>query len=78
MIQKALLGLGLFALVAFLPRLIKRLRKKPARMLSAAELKQRLDKGEGKNPHSFSVYPNSLCDRSTELTTEVSAFSAVS
>ncbi len=46
MIKKALLGLGLLALVAFLPRLIKRLRKKPARMLSAAELKQRLDKGE--------------------------------
>ena len=48
MIQKALLGLGLLALVAFLPRLIKRLRKKSARMLSAAELKQRLDKGGGK------------------------------
>jgi len=46
MIKKALLGLGLLALVAFLPRLIKRLRKKPARMLSAAELKQRLDKRE--------------------------------
>jgi len=46
MIKKALLGLGLLALVAFLPRLIKRLRKKPARMLSAAELKQQLDKGE--------------------------------
>ena len=46
MIKKALLGLGLLALVAFLPRLIKRLLKKPAHMLSAAELKQRLDKGE--------------------------------
>ncbi len=46
MIKKALLGLGLLALAAFLPRLIKRLRKKPAHMLSAAELKQRLDKGE--------------------------------
>lgn len=46
MIQKALLGLGLLALVAFLPRLIKRLRKKPVRMLNVAELKQRLDKGE--------------------------------
>ncbi len=46
MIKKALLGLGLLALVAFLPRLIKRLRKKPARMLSAAELKQQLDRGE--------------------------------
>ncbi|MFO0795211.1 MAG: VTT domain-containing protein [Candidatus Brocadiaceae bacterium] len=45
-VQKALLGLGLLALVAFLPRLIKRLRKKLALMLSAAELKQRLDKGE--------------------------------
>ncbi|MCR4319473.1 MAG: VTT domain-containing protein [Candidatus Brocadiaceae bacterium] len=46
MIQKALLGLGLLAFVAFLPRLIKRLRKKPVRMLSVAELKQRLDKRE--------------------------------
>ncbi len=46
MIQKALLGLGLLALVVFLPRLIKRLRKKPSHMLSVAELKQRLDKGE--------------------------------
>lgn len=45
-VQKALLGLGLLALVAFLPRLIKRMRKKLALMLSAAELKQRLDKGE--------------------------------
>ena len=45
-IQKVLLGLGLLALVAFLPRLIKRLRKKPSHMLSAAELKQRLDKGD--------------------------------
>lgn len=46
MIQKALLGLGLIALVTFLPRLIKHLRKKPAHTLSAAELKQRLDKEE--------------------------------
>src|SRR3990172_9266796 len=45
-IQKALLGLGLLAFVAFLPRLIKRLRKKPSHMLSVAELKQRLDKGD--------------------------------
>src|SRR3989337_624164 len=34
MIRKALLGLGLLALVAFLPRLIKRLHKKPAYRLS--------------------------------------------
>lgn len=46
MIQKALLGLGLLAFVAFLPRLIKRMRKKPVRMLSVAELKRRLDKRE--------------------------------
>ena len=46
MIQKALLGLGLLAIVAFLPRLIKCLRKKPVYMLSVAELKQRLDKRE--------------------------------
>ena len=46
MIKKALLGLGLLALAAFLPRLIKRLRKKPAHMLSVAELKQRLDRRE--------------------------------
>src|SRR3989304_8328646 len=45
-IQKALLGLGLLAFVSFLPRLIKRLRKKPSHMLSVAELKQRLDKGD--------------------------------
>ncbi|HHT9113262.1 MAG: VTT domain-containing protein [Planctomycetes bacterium] len=46
MIPKALLGLGLLAFVSFLPRLIKRLRKKPLHMLSVAELKQRLDKGD--------------------------------
>ncbi|HHT9145857.1 MAG TPA: VTT domain-containing protein [Candidatus Wunengus sp. YC61] len=45
-IQKVLLGLGLLAFVSFLPRLIKRLRKKPSHMLSVAELKQRLDKGD--------------------------------
>ena len=46
MIQKALLGIGLLALAAFLPRFVKRLRKKAVRMLSAAGLKQRVDKGE--------------------------------
>lgn len=43
-IQKGLLALALLALVAFLPRLIGRLRQKP--MLSIQELKQRLDAGE--------------------------------
>lgn len=43
-IQKGLLALALLALVAFLPRLIGRLRQKP--MLSIPELKQRLDAGE--------------------------------
>ncbi len=44
LIQKSMLGLALLALVAFLPRLIGRLRQKP--MLSIPELKQRLDAGE--------------------------------
>lgn len=44
LIQKAMLALALLALVAFLPRIIGRLRQKP--MLSIAELKQRLDAGE--------------------------------
>ncbi len=41
LIQKALLALALLAIVAFLPRLIGRLRQGP--MLSVTELKQRLD-----------------------------------
>jgi uncharacterized membrane protein YdjX (TVP38/TMEM64 family)/rhodanese-related sulfurtransferase len=44
LIQKGMLGLALLALVAFLPRLIGRLRQKP--MLSIPELKQRIDSGE--------------------------------
>ncbi|MDT8384133.1 MAG: VTT domain-containing protein [Gammaproteobacteria bacterium] len=44
MIQKGLLALALLAVVAFLPRLIGRLRQRP--MLSIPELKQRLDGGE--------------------------------
>jgi len=44
LIQKILLALALLALVAFLPRLIGRLRQRP--MLSIPELKQRLDAGE--------------------------------
>ena len=44
LIQKGMLALALLALVAFLPRLIGRLRQKP--MLSIPELKQRLDAGE--------------------------------
>lgn len=43
LIQKALLALALLAVVAFLPRLIGRLREGP--MLSITELKQRLDSG---------------------------------
>jgi len=43
LIQKALLALMLLAVVAFLPRLIGRLRKKPS--LTVPELKQRLDNG---------------------------------
>lgn len=46
MVQKALLGLGLLAFAVFLPRIVRHLSKKPAGMLSAVELKQRLDKGE--------------------------------
>lgn len=44
MIQKGLLGLALLALVAFLPRLISRLRSSP--MLGVEKLKQHLDGGE--------------------------------
>ena len=44
LIQKALLALALLALVAFLPRLIGRLRQKP--MLSVAELKEKIDAGD--------------------------------
>ncbi len=44
LIQKGLLALALLAVVAFLPRLIGRLRQKP--MLNIPELKQRLDAGE--------------------------------
>ena len=44
MIQKGLLALALLAAVAFLPRLIALLRRKP--MLSVEDLKQHLDKGE--------------------------------
>jgi len=44
LIQKVLLALALLALVAFLPRLIGRLRQKP--MLSIPDLKQRLDTDE--------------------------------
>jgi len=43
LIQKALLALMLLAAVAFLPRLIGRLRKKPS--LTVPELKQRLENG---------------------------------
>ena len=44
LIQKGLLALALMAVVAFLPRLIGRLRQKP--MVSVPDLKQRLDTGE--------------------------------
>lgn len=44
MIQKGLLALALLAVVAFLPRLIGRLRRGP--MLGVDDLKARLDKGE--------------------------------
>jgi uncharacterized membrane protein YdjX (TVP38/TMEM64 family)/rhodanese-related sulfurtransferase len=44
MIQKGLLALALLAVVAFLPRLIGRLRRGP--ILGVDELKARLDKGE--------------------------------
>lgn len=50
LIQKALLALALLAFVAFLPRLIKRVRAAPApaaiAVLDVAALKQRLDNGE--------------------------------
>ncbi|NIP74034.1 MAG: sulfurtransferase [Gammaproteobacteria bacterium] len=44
LIQKILLALALLAVVAFLPRLVARLRQKP--MLEVATLKQRLDAGD--------------------------------
>ena len=44
MIQKILLAIALLAVVGFLPRLIGMLRRKP--MVSAQQLKQRLDAGE--------------------------------
>lgn len=44
LIQKALLALALLALVAFLPRLIGRLRRRP--MIDIPQLRQRLDAGE--------------------------------
>jgi uncharacterized membrane protein YdjX (TVP38/TMEM64 family)/rhodanese-related sulfurtransferase len=44
LIQKGMLALGLLAVVAFLPRLIGQLRKKP--MISVDELKARLDAGD--------------------------------
>lgn len=50
LIQKGLFALTLLALVAFLPRLIKRLRgtpNQPTEKLSSAELKQRLDRNDG-------------------------------
>ena len=47
MIQKGFLALGLLAMSAFLPRLVRRLRQKPIRILSSIELKQRFDKKEG-------------------------------
>ncbi|MDH5571943.1 MAG: rhodanese-like domain-containing protein, partial [Gammaproteobacteria bacterium] len=43
-IQKSMLALALLAIVSFLPRLVKSLRK--GNMISIAELKQRLDKKE--------------------------------
>jgi uncharacterized membrane protein YdjX (TVP38/TMEM64 family)/rhodanese-related sulfurtransferase len=43
-IQKGLLALGLLALIVFLPRLLRRLRRPP--MLGVDELKRRLDAGE--------------------------------
>ncbi|MFW2440322.1 MAG: VTT domain-containing protein [Arenicellales bacterium] len=44
LIQKGMLALGLLALVAFLPRLIGQLRKKP--MISTMDLKRMLDAGD--------------------------------
>ena len=46
LIQKGLLALALFAVVAFLPRLIRRLRRPAPPSLSVTELKQRLDRSE--------------------------------
>src|SRR3989344_4721191 len=49
LIQKALLALALLALVAFLPRLVKRLRAAPAPVLptlSVSELRERLAQGD--------------------------------
>jgi uncharacterized membrane protein YdjX (TVP38/TMEM64 family)/rhodanese-related sulfurtransferase len=43
-IQKGLLALGLLALIVFLPRLIRRMRRTP--MLGVEELKKKLDAGE--------------------------------
>jgi len=43
-IQKGLLALGLLALIVFLPRLIRRMRRAP--MLGVEELKKKLDAGE--------------------------------
>lgn len=43
-IQKGLLALGLLALIVFLPRLIRRMRRTP--MLGVEELKRKLDTGE--------------------------------
>ena len=45
-IRNILMALGFLVMVAFLPRFIKRLRQKPAHMISAMELKQRLDRGD--------------------------------
>lgn len=47
LIRKILLAMGLFVMVAFLPRFIRRLRQKPIRMLSSIELKQRFDQKDG-------------------------------
>jgi len=46
MIRKALLALALLGVVAFLPRLVRRLRARPQQGVSAAELRQRLAAGE--------------------------------
>ena len=43
-IQKGLLALGLLALIVFLPRLVRRIRRAP--MLGVGELKNKLDAGE--------------------------------
>ena len=45
LIQKGLIALALLAAVAFLPRLVARLRQRPA--MSIQDLKDRLDAGEG-------------------------------